>query len=363
MVGRFLIVFMLVFGFVVDGVASPFVGSVSISEESFRVVGSGFGAQSPLILFDDFEYGVQGENLYSYPNWDKWNGLKPPVFSTTKPYAGSQSAFYKLGESTTDDFHGVGASFAPQSEIYVSFYIWWADTTDSNGDPAANLKFSRLNTDTLYNGVPLLLFTYQPQKDNNILGPQQIVYNAGSKYITYYVNGGDRFDISPNKWHRMEIYWKRGTNNDGAYYYYSDFDDSDSDASYKTGITTVDDGSTGINRFLMEVSATGVDMSNPPDAWIDNVYISSGQSRVELCNSSSWGTRSRCEPQIITSWKEDEILFDLNGGGFSAGESVYLFVVDSENRLSKSYGPLIVPSGKATTGGIEPPFLKQPITK
>ena len=72
----------------------------------------------------------------------------------------------------------------------------------------------------------------------------------------------------------------------------------------------------------------------PANFWVDDAYIDTTQARVETCNVATWATKeasgARCEIQIPQgTWSNTQLTFRANKGGFSTGEPLYLYVVNS----------------------------------
>lgn len=68
--------------------------------------------------------------------------------------------------------------------------------------------------------------------------------------------------------------------------------------------------------------------------YIDDLYVATKRSRVELGDSADFATCNRMDIQIYTAWTDRGINFNLNAPSFSPGETAYLFVVDEFDRIS-----------------------------
>lgn len=122
--------------------------------------------------------------------------------------------------------------------------------------------------------------------------------------------------------------------------------------------------------------ATG-DPSGGDNNWryFTDLYVDTSWSRVMLCNQSTWSAThvtaqnqylplesKRCEIQPTTQWTQgsqggnpDTIRFTLNQGGFTAGQTAYLYVVDS-NGVANTQGYPILISGSASSSDTVPPL-------
>ena len=68
----------------------------------------------------------------------------------------------------------------------------------------------------------------------------------------------------------------------------------------------------------------------------DDILFDTTQARVELCPGSTWAARGGCESQPATSWGASSIVVTVNRGGFSTGNTAYLYVVDSTGTANAS---------------------------
>jgi hypothetical protein len=79
-------------------------------------------------------------------------------------------------------------------------------------------------------------------------------------------------------------------------------------------------------------------ISDVPDAYhhmyVDDVYIDNTRARVELCAGATWATRGVCHPQLPSAWAGSSVEVTLNTGQWAGGETVYLYVVNSEGQVN-----------------------------
>lgn len=81
----------------------------------------------------------------------------------------------------------------------------------------------------------------------------------------------------------------------------------------------------------------------------DDILFDTTQARVELCPGSTWAARGGCESQPATSWGTSSIVVTVNRGGFSTGNTAYLYVVDSTGTANANGYSVIVGSGGGGT--------------
>lgn len=84
-----------------------------------------------------------------------------------------------------------------------------------------------------------------------------------------------------------------------------------------------------------------------------DVYLDYTLARVVLANSPNLGSATIVEPQIPSTWTGSAISITVNLGKFSAGQTAYLFVVDSTGVPSAAGFPVAV--GGTATQTIQPP--------
>ncbi len=86
------------------------------------------------------------------------------------------------------------------------------------------------------------------------------------------------------------------------------------------------------------------------DAWLparqdeffyDNIYIDKSIARVELGNAPTYTASTRREVQVPTSWGSS-IQITVNKGGFSSGQTAYLYVVDASGNVNSSGYPVTI---------------------
>ncbi|MFA6467014.1 MAG: MopE-related protein, partial [Patescibacteria group bacterium] len=72
----------------------------------------------------------------------------------------------------------------------------------------------------------------------------------------------------------------------------------------------------------------------------DNIYIDKSIARVEIGNASTYAASSRREIQIPTTWNNSSIQITVNPGSFTSGQTVYLYVIDSNGNVNTSGYPI-----------------------
>lgn len=84
--------------------------------------------------------------------------------------------------------------------------------------------------------------------------------------------------------------------------------------------------------------------------YMDDIYVDTSQSRVEICDSSTWSTRSHCEIQIPqTTWIDGQLQIKVNQGSFLNNSPQYLYVIDASGSTNASGYPITFGSGALDT--------------
>jgi hypothetical protein len=86
----------------------------------------------------------------------------------------------------------------------------------------------------------------------------------------------------------------------------------------------------------------------------DDIYVDFTQARVEISDASTWSNARKKEVQLPISWNDGAITIRTNTGTFSAGQTVYVYVVDSSGAVN-SQGIAIKIGGTATVAQPSPP--------
>lgn len=81
--------------------------------------------------------------------------------------------------------------------------------------------------------------------------------------------------------------------------------------------------------------------------YIDNIYIDTTFSRVELCNNATYTSATQCEVVQPTAWSNASITATVRSAALTSG-TAYLFVVDANNAASSGY-PVTIGGASDTT--------------
>jgi len=72
----------------------------------------------------------------------------------------------------------------------------------------------------------------------------------------------------------------------------------------------------------------------PNDFHMDDMYLDNTLARVEIAEGNTWASKGHYEVQPPVTWSSTSITFPLNVGSFTSGQTVYVYVVDSDGNAS-----------------------------
>lgn len=74
------------------------------------------------------------------------------------------------------------------------------------------------------------------------------------------------------------------------------------------------------------------------EIWMDDAYIQVGTfARIEIGDNADYGLANRLEIQRPLSWADGQIDFELNLGGFSPTDNLYLYVINDSDEVSDGF--------------------------
>ncbi len=343
---RYLILFVLFTLLYINyALAVPSIQSININNGNMNITGVGFGTKntaSPL-KWDDFENGSAGQLLKNIdPQWIP----DPPdrdgaLYTDSLKHSGNLSVCnYTPGRSEFDTNH---FTFSPSvEEVYVSYW-WRIDNADT--DDYGIVKLTRITSSTnaggggFYNGAGA---TGLSNMNPRYWGSPLIFYDAGEGEVDL-----DYLTTPFNSWVRIEMYKKVSTAGiaDGKIiartigYEELIYDSLITRASGQT--------------FLQDTVLLGLMMANPEgeyEIYIDDIYIDTTLSRVELGDAPHWDACSHREIQLPATWSDTGITAKINFGSFSSTDKLYVYVVDENGQHNVEGYPLTYTGSITNTG-------------
>ena len=303
---------------------------------SITVSGSGFGSHSAYnnisgdwkgskylnFRFKDFEDGQMNSNGF-YPQ--KGGGLWSVAASELGVLSGGpkNSTKYLKRAYVTDEPGGVSADVSGAgNQLYTTFKFYMAANTQSG-------KFFRFYGDAPQNNV----YLSSGCTNYMVRGYSECTSGSCSGVATEWGSGPQ---LTPGQWHRVEV-WADGS---------------------KSNFSVAVDGvaawqkSNWLNSSLLMNGHT-LDYPNMLDAssrdaacpavgsyGFDDIFVDFTQARVEIGDAPTWSASRKKEVQIPSSWTDSAVTVRVNSGEFTAGQSVYLYVVDSSGAVNSQGLPI-----------------------
>lgn len=280
--------------------------------------GSGFGPDATPFKFDDFESGTPGSSVglggwsTSVDNGPNPNN-EPPLYDNTRSWSGVQCAYANM--LSGGDCAAYLTSFN-SAQVYCSFMHYYTVT----GSPSTQKGF-RAHADDGPN-----VYTSHPgffTQDYNTVN--RVTVNAGesgggTNGASYYMSAS-----SAGQWFRTENYWKLSTPGiaDGSVRVWRDLNLIENNDG---NIITRDSSVSDIFQVVMLPFYFG--NGGGGENWLDDVYISKTQSRLEIGNANTWGTCTKRTIQNPQIWSDTSIEFTLRFVDL-IGEPKFLFHVDA----------------------------------
>jgi len=312
---------------------------------TFSITGSGFGTKaSPNpYKYDDFEGGNVGGQLSGW-QFDTGGGTTNPLYSNRWLRANStRSAECPYVDGQYLSTFGV---YRPEGleTVYMDFWVLF----DRPATVSRNHKLYRL-----YPGVNGGLPNQYLVSACPAIGPEAWFTNdgvSGGWNDTHAYPGWNQYDADDN-WVHMQVFLKQsdaGVAN-GTLQAWFDGHLAVNRTDYQSRDTTNSASwhSLWFGNYLGHgTDGTCLETSGDNYILFDNVYIDVTRARVEAGNSADYNACTHREIQVPLSWDTGSIDFTVNAGSFGNGESVWLFVVDSNGNVSAGKGPYTV-SGTA----------------
>lgn len=341
-------------------------GTVS-NGQNLIISGSQFGNSATVMFWDNFEsqtpdVHIKGAHPLEGPtygtilvNGGSDNGL---TFSNLEAYSGSKAAKVDW-QAAGDRAIGFGSYVNNFDKVYISY---WRYMNYTGALPAAtNHKQWYLFGNKAGSTPQGVSFIPQANQTWGISNNNGSIPKTGT---WSYQNGigAKIWSGTINTWNRWE-YWitlntnptcVMGSTCDGKRYEWIDSQLNFSDDKYYWQ----NNGGLYNAFFLGYMHGSSDGIPDAGQAYFDDLYVASSPARLELCDSSTWSTRSHCEVQLSTSWAGDgtSIGFTLNQGAFNYGDNAYLYVIDENGNPSEGY-PITFASSSDTTAPATPSGL------
>ena len=349
------------------GFSAPTISSVGTltNGQAVSITGLNFGSSGPnIVVFDDFT-GTVGDPISLQATVGAWSGThnSPIYVSDGENIAARLINAGGSRQVQVDFFTGVQEFFLSyRVEIPPSYHF---PNTVQRGDfaPDSAWKMAWIFDDSTYSGY---------QGDDDIVIP---TWGNG----TYFMVGGNdnAFQLEtgrPTKstnwfsfdgWNRATTYMKGGADpvNDNGTVWFSGLSEEFGNKIFtKTDAPIFDGDDNDYDNAISQWTHLNVPGWNRTGgvnsaydsttmADYDDIYLATGANaaaRVEIGDNASYAGCTNLAISTPTAWSDTSITTTIREGGFSSGDSVYVFVIDADNTPSSGYGPLTFGAGQST---------------
>jgi len=306
------------------------------------------------MLWDDFDDAASGSvdgrtpqihqgNLSSYNTWNvRGVGTGAPSIVRNSSSPKARSTNHARAAFTSSSYWGLSLQvpynqFTTGNELYISFYYRFTKTGAAFGrQTKAWVVYNSNTNDKAYWSnafgtcqTPNAWFTHRTESGDQILMSPGLPSQAGS-----------------GEWQRHESYLKQsgaGVAN-GAWH----------QVVYRPTLGTPSKHVVTLNNYKMRNTSENwvdwtfggayYDMCNSADTAtidIDDFYMDSTRARVEVCDTSTYSARTKCEVQIPTTWSETSIAATFKKGYLATG-TAYVYVINAAGSVNAAGFPIAV---------------------
>jgi hypothetical protein len=106
-----------------------------------------------------------------------------------------------------------------------------------------------------------------------------------------------------------------------------------------------------IGHYFAQDAGAGCPTNGGADVYVDDVYLDTTWSRVEIGDQPTYSASSHREIQLPTAWSANSISIKVSRGSFTPGQTVYVYVFDASGRVNPNGLPVIISGGS----GVAPP--------
>jgi hypothetical protein len=81
--------------------------------------------------------------------------------------------------------------------------------------------------------------------------------------------------------------------------------------------------------------------NSPATIDVDEFYMDSTRSRVEVCNAATYTASTKCEVQVPTAWTDTSISLPLKTGYLGSGPA-YVYVINASGKVNSAGSPIAI---------------------
>ncbi len=332
-------------------------GSISYGQTA-TITGTNFGSKSQVspLVYDTMESGSFS------PNWGSTNQLIVGSNSANKRH--SNSNYYgtqnfqgnlRTYPNVPPDGSGYGANgyfTGSNSQLSDTWYGRYWFKLDNNfdfgttGEPQGDGNLANIKIFRLWNPGNV---------DENFVAATQgynggnIIYTTEQTLETTHYMPSNTSAWTKNVWHVFDFEFKEGSLNASNGIFRMWFDGKLIEEN-RAVMTRQDFDLLKRPLILGFYNSWSDGNTDRDDFYIDDAYIDGTWARVMLCDQSTWNdsVNRHCEIQSPqNTWSNTSIQIAVNTGSFTAGQTAYMYVVDSNGNVNASGYPVVI-SGIAT---------------
>jgi hypothetical protein len=318
--------------------AAPLITNVT-GTTTYTISGSSFGTKSTAnpFTYDNFEDGT-GDTTATIGTWENVQNFDITTASV-RHVASTYNVGYNFKSNVTVGSWSLDSTVSEKWFVQYWFKLdsnWtWGTGTYGDGGFLSNIKMFRLSTvprDVGGQQETPTVATYG-WSNEMVYTTSDIANNGGGAF-----NSGYQEQFTKNVWHCLKFEYKESSLDtfDGILRIWLD----GILILNASGFKTRED----VNQFkhpelLGWYNSWETDSKSvlPDTFYLDEIYIDTTWSRVEIGNNSVYSSCTHREIQIPTAWSDTEITVTVNQGSFGNGESAYLFVIDSNGSASSGF--------------------------
>jgi len=295
--------------------ANPSISKATLNENGIEILGTGFGSQNPMLLWDNVSdtfssQGAKSGDVVRTSSSDVWRENTnqwgtPFTFSVSNDTRTGKSEPFYFGTGHKN-FLGAPNHSKPdriRNEIFVS---WWYKPSKSPSSEGGSNKFIRIWDD--------------PNGEGTRISWTQMHLTCGNSTTWGDWNG------RTNEWNHHAIHVNLNNNNVRTWVNGNLIHDGDCNKSSAhqnvplyVGLIGFDHGSSSYKTMTTA---------------IDDIYIASSQARVEISSDSKWSTKMVKEVLPISSWSNSKIVVLPIYGKIKLSNEMYLYVIDDQGRVN-----------------------------
>lgn len=345
------------------------------------ITGTGFGTKTSVapMAWDNFEGEPPGTHVWnSTPAiggaWKDLYGVDPGddvAYSSESFHAGGISAKVRWSGSSIRAFGP--APFPPTPVLYVT---WWAyqhwDSGHTDAEINADIANGPGNRKWFYafGNSPVYGTPQGSCASGQKNCPQAMPWVGNGNYTWGYSNnGGDAgsvlytdvtFASTHHKWQRWEYYIvlnEPASASNGKVYWWLDGVNKIANTTYRHRYFADEQWTEFYLGYMWQYYLNSADR---PHVYIDDIYIDSTPSRVEMGNAAAWEANTHREIQVPSAWSDTSVTVSMNQGIFANGTTAYLYVIDANGAVNGTGFPVTIgvsadaPPSAPTGLGIRP---------